>query len=80
MNQETITRMHQFERKDWQQMEEQLNDTIHHIKSRVNIYTRLYLERLCKDQLQYGNVSFKFFILAYDNFIHIIINNGALAK
>jgi hypothetical protein len=41
---------------------------------------RLYLERLCQDHVECGNVSLKAVILANDNISHIIIKNIALAE
>jgi hypothetical protein len=46
------------------------------------MYTRWYLEQLCRDQLERGNVGLKAFILAYNNnnISRTMINKGALAK
>jgi len=42
------------------------------------MYTTLYIERLCRDQLERGNVGLKAFILADDNVSRIMINKGTL--
>jgi len=65
---------------DLVQLNEDLKDTFQHTDSRSYMYTRSYLQRLCKDQLEGGNVSLKAFILAYDNISSIMLTKGALAE
>jgi len=78
--QETIKMMNGYLRKDWEQLKEELKDAFRHADSRVYMYTRSYLERLCKEQRERGNVGLKAFILAYDNISRIMIDKGALAE
>jgi len=66
-------------KKDWELPKEELKDALRHANSRVNIYMSLYLEWLCKDQLESGNIGLKAIILAYDIISNIMINMGALA-
>jgi len=42
--------------------------------------TRWFLERICRYQLECGNIGLKEFILAYDNISHSMISQGALAE
>jgi len=44
------------------------------------MYTRWYMEGLCRNQLERGNVSLKTIILTHGNITHIMINKGALAE
>ena len=82
--QETIKMMNGYLTKDWVQWKEELKDAFRHAfrhaDSRVYMYARSCLERLCWDQLERGNVSLKAFILAYDNISRIMISKGALAE
>jgi len=78
--QQTIKMMHGYLRKDWVQLNEELKDTFRHADCRVNMYTRFYLDPLCRDEVECGNVGLKAFILAYDNISRIMINKGALAE
>jgi hypothetical protein len=78
--QETIKMMSGYLKKDWELLKEELKDAFRHADSRVYMYTRSYLERLCKDQRERGNVGLKAFILAYDNISRIMIDKGALAE
>ena len=47
--QETIKMMNGYLRKDWVQLKEELKDAFRHADSRVYMFTRSYLERLCRD-------------------------------
>lgn len=76
----TIKMMNGYLQKDWEQLKKELKDAFRHADSRVNMYTRLYLEQLCKEQLECGYVSLKAFILAYDNISRAMIGKGALSK
>ena len=66
--------------KDWVQLKEELKYAFRHAVSRVYMYTRSYLERLCRDQLERGNIGLKAFFLAYNNISRIMISKGALAE
>jgi hypothetical protein len=66
--------------KDWVQLKEELKVAFRHADSRVYMNIRSYLERLCRDQLERGNLGLKAFILAYDNISRIMISKGALAE
>jgi len=77
---ETIKMMNRYLKKDWVQLKEKLKDAFGQANSRVYMYTRSYLERLCRDQLECGNIGLKAFILAYNNISHIMINKGALSE
>jgi hypothetical protein len=61
---ETIEMMNGYLTKDWVQLEEELKDAFRHADSQVYMYSTLYLERLCRDQLERGNVGLNAFILA----------------
>jgi len=74
-----INIMNWYLRKDWEQLNEELQVAFCHDDSRVYIYMRLYMGRLRKNQLECGNVGLKAYILAYNNISHIMINKGALA-
>jgi hypothetical protein len=78
--QETIKMMNGYLMKDWVQLKEELKDGFRHADSRVYMYTRSYFERLCRDQLERGNVGLKAFILADDNISSIMISKGVLAE
>jgi len=65
---------------DWELLEEKLNDALRHADSRIYTYMIIYLEWLCKDQLERRNVGLKARIFTYNNISHITINQGALAK
>jgi hypothetical protein len=78
--QETMKMMNGYLTKDWVQLKEELKDAFWHADSRVYMYTRSYLERLCRDQLERGKVGLKVFILAYDNISRIKISKGAVAE
>ena len=77
---ETIKMINGYLTKDWVKLKEELKDNFRHADSRVYRYTRSYLERLCRNQLEGGNVGLKAFILAYDNISRIMNNKGALAE
>jgi len=78
--QETIKMMNGYLMKDWVQLKEELKDAFRHTNNQVYMYTRLYLERLCRNQLQHGIISLKAFIITYDNLSYILINKGAKAE
>jgi len=78
--QEMIKMMNGYLMKEWVQLKEELQDAFRHADSRVYMYMRSYLERLCRDQLERGNVGLKAFILAYDNISRIMISKGAFAE
>jgi hypothetical protein len=78
--QETINMIHCYLIKYWVQLKEELKYAFLHIKSRVYVYTRSYLEAICWDQLQCGNISLNGYILTDDNISHIFINKGALGE
>jgi hypothetical protein len=80
MIQETIKMMKGYLSTDWEQLKGELKDTFRHADSRVYMYRRSYLERLCMDQRDRGNFCLKAFILAYDNMSRIMIDKGALAE
>jgi hypothetical protein len=65
---------------NWVQLKQELKDTVRHGDSQVYLYTRSYLEQLCRDQLERGNIELKGFILAYDNISRIMISKWALAE
>jgi len=44
--QKAIKMMNGYLKKDWEQLKKGLKDAFRHADSRVNMYTRLYLERL----------------------------------
>jgi len=67
-------------KKDREQLKEELKYAFRHADSRVYRYTRSYLDRLCKDQRERGNIGLKPFILTYDNISRIMIDKGALAE
>jgi hypothetical protein len=67
-------------RKDWVQLKEKLKDIFQHADSRIYMNMRSYLERLCRDQRERGNIHLKAFIFTYDNISPIMINKGALAE
>ena len=48
---DTIKMMNQYLGKDWVQLKEELWDAFRHADSRVYMYRRFYLERLCRDEL-----------------------------
>jgi len=66
--------------KDWEQLTKELQDAFHHTNSRVYMYMRSYLELLCNDQLEGGNVGLKAFILTYDNISCYMINKRTLTE
>ena len=76
----TIKMMNGYLRKDWVQLKEERKNALQHGDCRVYIYTRSYLEQLCSDQLEHGNVSLKAFMIAYDNISRIMINKGPMAE
>jgi len=78
--QDTMKMMNGYPRKDWVQLKEELKDSFRHTDSRVYMYVRSYLGRLCSDQLERGHIRLKTCILAYDNISRIMINKGALAE
>jgi len=80
MIQETIKMRSGYFTKHWVQLKEELNDVFPHADSRVFMYTRSYLERLCQDQLECGDVGLKASILTYDNISRIMISKGDLAE
>jgi len=41
--------MNGYVKKDWELLKEELKDAFRHADSRVYMYTRSYLERLCRD-------------------------------
>jgi hypothetical protein len=77
---ETIKMMIGYLTKDWVQLNEELQDAFQHGNSQVYLYTRSYMDRLCRDQLELGNVNLKAFILAYDIISRIMISKGPLAE
>jgi len=78
--QETIKMMNVYLTKDWEPLKKELKDAFLHTGSRVYMFTRWHVERLCWDQLERGNVGQKAFILAYDIISRIMIRRGALAE
>ena len=52
-------------RKDWVQLRKELKDTFQCADSMGNMYMKLYLEQLYRNQLKHWNVGPKAFILAY---------------
>jgi len=78
--QETIKMMNGYLTKDWVLLKEELKDAFWHADSRVYMYTRSFLEQLCRDQLERGKVGLKAFILAYDNISRNKIGKGAQAE
>jgi len=78
--QDTIQMMHAYLMMDRVQLKEELKDAFRHADRRVYMSMRSYLERLCRDQLECGNVGLIAFILAYDNISRIVISKGALAE
>ena len=77
---ETMTMINQYLTKDWEQLKEELENAFRHADNRVYMYTRSYLERLCKDQRERGNSGLKAFDLVYDNISCIMLNKGALPE
>jgi len=75
-----IKMINQYPRTDWANLKMEWNNRLRHSDSKGYVYTRLYLERQCQDQLDCENISLEAFILAYDNISCIIINRRALAK
>lgn len=78
--QETLSIVEGYLRNDLERLKKQLNDVFRLSYSRVYTHTRSYLERLCQDQLDSGNIGQKAFIRACDNISRIMIDNGALAE
>jgi len=72
--------MNTYLKNDWVQWKEELTDAIQHADSQVYMYKRLDLERLCRDQLECGNVGLKACILTYDHISCVMINKEALAE
>jgi hypothetical protein len=72
--------MNPYLRKDLVQLKEEWKDTFQHDDSGVYMYMTLYLDQLCRNQLECRNVSLKAIILPYSNICHIMINQGALSE
>jgi len=72
--------MNTYLKNDWVQWKEDLTDAIQHADSQVYMYKRLYLERVCRDQLECGNVGLKACILTDYNISCVMINKEALAE
>jgi len=80
MVQETIRLMNWYFRTGSVLLKEEIEDAFCDANSRVWMYTKSYLERLCHDQRDHGQASPKAVILAYDNISCIMIKTGALME
>jgi hypothetical protein len=78
--QEAIKMMNGYLTKDWVQLKAELKDAFRHTDSGVYMYMRSYLEGVCWDQLENGNVGLTAFILADDNISRIMTSKGTLAE
>jgi hypothetical protein len=77
---ETIKMINAYLTKHWVELKVDLKDALRHADSRVYMYMRSYIERLCQGQLEGGHITLKPFILAYDNISRNMITKGALAE
>jgi len=77
---QTITTMNAYLGYDRVQLNKEMKDAFQQADSWVYIYTRSYLERLCWDLLERGNIGWKVYILAYDNISSNMTNKRASAE
>jgi len=65
--------------KDWENLNEELQDACRYADSEVFPSMRSFLKRKCNVQRKPGNVGLDAFILTYDDIRWIIIDKAALA-